>query len=118
MVAVSYSLFFLLLGLLTLGALVALSLQIKKKFEASIDSIDIKAAGLLAFYRQNIGLALSGMRSGVPLLCLLHLATLHSVVPLLGLGIFYRTDLNFLPVVLGLLLSMQIHQRLYPAVDK
>lgn len=112
------SYFFLVLGLLILAALVYLSIQIKNRFETSIDSIDLKSAGILAFYRQNIRLALSGMRSGVPLLCLLHLGALHSVVPVLGLGIFYRTDLNFLPVVVGLLLTMQIHQRIYPAAEK
>lgn len=47
-------------------------------------------------------------------LCVLHYLALHAVVPLLGLGVFLRTDANFLIVIGSFVWSMQLLQRLYP----
>ncbi len=100
---------------LLVAALLDLLYLILLPFFLQKDEARASDEGGLASYRGCISsLWERGGRRGV--LCFLHYLGLHLFVPLLGLGFFLRSDINFLVVILSMVLSLQILQRVYPGV--
>ncbi len=66
-------------------------------------------------FRESAGRAFSGRLDASALSAAGFLISLHLLVPLTGLALTLRSDYNFLPVLAGILISMQISQRVYPA---
>jgi hypothetical protein len=44
--------------------------------------------------------------------------SLHLLVPLVGLAFFLRSDVNFLVVIIAMVVSMQLYQRVYPGSSR
>ena len=73
----------------------------------------------LSSFLQRYRLALQQPhQSSPPADSLLHTVScilLHFLFPLWGFGFFLHSDANFLVVVLSIIISLQIHQRVYSA---
>ncbi len=104
----------LIIASLNLALLAGLSLQIRSRYRSSLTSVEEKSAGILFFYRNLLFSVFRGNLAFPGIQCLLHYFSLHLLVPLLGLGVFLRTDANFLVVVLAMIASMQLYQRVFP----
>lgn len=50
----------------------------------------------------------------INLFCAFHYLSLHLLFPLWGLAFLLKSDINFLVILVGILLSMQFTQRIYP----
>ncbi|MCB1325541.1 MAG: hypothetical protein H7A21_15445 [Spirochaetales bacterium] len=68
--------------------------------------------GTLAAYRGSLRSFLSGSPDRVSIAAFVNYVGLHLVVPLLGLGLFLRSDGNFLVVLVSIVWSLQLVQRL------
>lgn len=105
----SIPLFFI--SIIVILLLVFLTFQIR-----SIHRKENSSTPLLDFYSEQLHLFFTGkivIKGGI---CFVHYVLLHLVVPLVGLGFLLRTDLNFLAIFAAIFTSMQIVQRVYPAV--
>lgn len=56
-----------------------------------------------------------GLRS---VACWIHYILLHTFPLVFGLAFLLRSDINFLPVLLTILISMQFLQRIYPGITR
>jgi len=74
-----------------------------------------KGVSFLSFYRMSVKKAMRLEFDVVSAASLLNLIALHLFIPVTGLAFFLKSDLNFLAVLAGILISMQITQRIYPA---
>ena len=92
--------------------LLVLTVLVRNGFRNSLSSIEEKSAGFWFYYRSGVHQFLRGETRFLP--TFLHYVALHLVVPLWGLALFWRTDINFLAIIAGLLWSLQLLQRLYP----
>ncbi len=108
------SLTLIIAGILDIIVLVVLSWTIRKRYTASLTSVEEKSAGILFFYRSAIMRTISSGFAPDSLESLGHYIAVHLFLPILGLGIFLKTDANFLIVVLSLIWSMQLFQRAVP----
>ena len=68
--------------------------------------------GTPAAYRGSLRAFLSGSLDRVSIAAFINYVGLHLVVPLLGLGLFLRSDGNFLVVLVSIVWSLQLVQRL------
>ena len=104
----------LALGIVNLLITVGVGVAIRRRYSLALTSVDEKRAGLLHYYR----IALSGLvhKTSAPDggLCALHYLSVHLLVPLLGLGLYLRTDANFLVVILAGFVSLKLVQKVYP----
>ena len=104
----------LALGIVNLTVTVGLGLIIRKRYRLALTTVTEKRAGPLHYYRialSGVGQKSSG-RDG--LLCAVHYGSLHALVPLLGLGLYLRSDANFLVVILGGFVSLKLVQKVFP----
>ena len=109
----------ILLAALALLILVAgLSFYLERRYRTSLTSVEEKSAGWCFYYRGLISGLFSGDVGRDSLLALLHYVACHLLTPVAGLGIALRTDGNFLVVILSVLISMQLVQRLYPGAPE
>ena len=99
-------------GLLIL--IVALSVYLERGFRVSLTSVEEKSAGLLFYYRSLLNGVLGPDTGLANWLAALHYVALHLLIPVLGLGLFLRTDGNFFVLIVALIWSIQLLQRLYP----
>lgn len=99
------------------GAIVYLTVQIRKAYILSLTSVEEKSAGILHFYRRNLEALLDGDRSRLTLSCWGHYVSLHLFPLLAGLAFYLRTDANFLVVILTILWNMQLMQRVFPGPE-
>jgi hypothetical protein len=99
---------------LVLVILVGLSVLIRRRYQDSLTSVAEKSAGLPFYYRSLVSSVFGADAGLAQWTALAHYVALHMVVPLLGLGFFLRTDGNFLVVIVSLLWSLQLVQRLFP----
>ncbi len=96
---------------------VALHAYLGRLYRNALTSIEEKNAGFWFYYREAMRRVLSGRPgSGEWLICV-HYIALHLLVPLLGFGLFLRTDGNFIVVILTVFWSVQLVQRLFPGND-
>lgn len=72
------------------------------------------AVPFLPYYRGHLRNFFQFHFSLNPLLAFLNLASLHLLIPLMGLAFLLKSDFNFMAVLIGIIVSMQITQRLYP----
>lgn len=105
------------LAVLALGAIVYLSLQIRKAYLHSLTSVKEKSAGLLHFYQRSLESMLDGDKSKLPVFCWIHYVSLHLLPLLAGLAFYLRSDANFLVVILTILWNMQLMQRVFPGPE-
>jgi hypothetical protein len=91
-----------------------LSFYLDRRFRVSLTSVEEKSAGFLFYYRSLVGSVFSADAGPENWLALAHYVALHLLIPLGGLGLWLRTDGNFLVVICSLLWSIQLIQRLYP----
>ena len=104
----------LVLGIVNALAVAVLSFRIRNKYVHSLTSVDEKSAGIIYFYRATIGRIFARPVAIDAAECALHYILLHTLWPLLGLGLFLKTDGNFLVIILSLIWTMQLIQRVYP----
>lgn len=107
----------LVLALLSAGALVYLTLQIRRAYLESLTSVKEKSAGLLHFYRRMLESLLDGDRSRLAVYCWVHYVSLHLFPLFCGLAFYLRSDANFLVVILTILWNMQLMQRIFPGPE-
>jgi hypothetical protein len=74
-----------------------------------------KSFPTLSRYRSNLSQAFKFQWDSSSAVSLLNFLSLHLLIPVTGLAFLLKTDLNFLAVLAGILISMQISQRVYPA---
>ncbi|MCR9141347.1 MAG: hypothetical protein NXI24_03785 [bacterium] len=91
-----------------------LSFYLDRRFRVSLTSVEEKSAGLAFYYRSLLNSVFSADAGLENWLALAHYVALHLLIPVTGLGIWLRTDGNFLVVIGSLLWSIQLVQRLYP----
>lgn len=105
----------LFLGGLDLIVVLALGLWIQHRYKLALTSVAEKRAGLLHYYRGRLVALVDERRLTTEGgLTALHYMALHLAIPLVGLGLYLRTDANFLFVLLGGFFSMKLVQRVYP----
>lgn len=107
----------LVLALISLAAAVYFTLQIRKAYLESLTSVDEKSAGVLHFYRRRLDLLLDGDRSQIVIFCWVHYVSLHLLPLFAGLAFYLRTDANFLVVILSIVWTMQLLQRIFPGPE-
>ncbi len=95
-------------------ALAILYILVRSRYEQALTSVEEKSAGRLYHFRNSISRLLRGKFNPDGLYCFLLYVCLHLIVPFLGLGLFLKTDANFLVVVVSLFWSAQLIQRLFP----
>lgn len=71
-----------------------------------------------AAYRAELALFFSGKFHKNGMFFVFHYMLLHLIIPLSGFGLFLRSDLNFLVFIGSVYWSMQLVQKLYPAVKE
>jgi hypothetical protein len=101
----------LILSIIVILVMAILTLQIRSARKRENSSLPF-----LDFYSENLHLFFTGKIVVQGVICFVHYLILHLVVPLVGLGLLLRTDLNFLVIFAAIFTSMQIVQRVYPAV--
>lgn len=106
----------LVVGIIDLLVVAGLYWIIRAQYQESLTSVEEKSAGPLHFYRARVAGVLAGQADKENLIAFFHYIAMHLLVPLLGLGLFLRSDWNFLALVLGLIVSYQLLHRVYPGV--
>ncbi len=116
------SFYFLLSAILLTALLILLSFFIRNIFIAEDTSIKGKAISktfsssrfltILEFYRKNLQLRQQIISFKRFLLFSSHYISIHCMTPLWGLAFFLHTNGNFLVVILSIITSFQLHQRL------
>ncbi len=104
----------ILVAAVLLILVVGLSFYLERRFRVSLTSIEEKSAGLLFYYRSLVGNVFTRDAGRENWLALVHYVALHLLIPIGGLGFWLRTDGNFLVVIVSLLWTIQLVQRLYP----
>lgn len=100
------------------AVLVALFFWIRSRYRLALTTVDEKQGGVLSYYRVRLHLLLSGKEhSPESLACLVHYLLLHVFAPLFLAGLILHTDWNFLVAVGAIVVSVQLTQRLFPAVE-
>ncbi|MBI3394218.1 MAG: hypothetical protein HY042_00105 [Spirochaetia bacterium] len=94
---------------------VLLAVFLRRTYQGALTSVEEKNAGLIAYYRQRVVDIFQRRLSLVSILAGLHFLSLHLLVPLWGFAIFLRSDGNFLVIVLSIIASIQLVQRLFPS---
>lgn len=112
------SLSLLIAALIDVTVAVFLATRIRTRYRSSLTSVQEKSAGALFYYRNIIRAFFRGDMSLPVLEGVLHYMSLHLLVPLVGLGLFLRTDVNFLVVIIAMVVSMQLYQRVYPGSSR
>jgi len=72
----------------------------------------------ISAYRAELTLFFSGKFQKNGMIFVFHYMLLHLIIPLSGFGLFLRSDLNFLVFIGSVYWSMQLVQKLYPAIKE
>lgn len=104
----------LMISFLLLLAVPFLSVRIGNLYRLQLTAGRLKEEGRLQFFQHSIRNKGKGSEDRAGLFCLSLYLILHAVVPFIGLGLFLRTDWNFLVVIVSVIWSMQLLQRVYP----
>jgi hypothetical protein len=75
------------------------------------------ATEFLSLYRADIAGFLQGIERVRTGESFFHYILLHLIVPFAGFAFLLRSDLNFLVVILSILWSLQLSQRIYPGIS-
>lgn len=98
--------------------MLAVSLRLPSRYRVALTSIEEKHAGWIGYYRASMGRLFHGQGGLDEWMVLLHYVTLHLSTPLLGFGLFLRSDANFLVAIATIIVSIQIVQRIYPGSEE
>lgn len=104
----------LIIGVILMIALVYLTFRIRKEYRLALTTVEEKSAGILFFYHSRVHEVVRGQFAKLSVECFLHYLSLHAVVPLIGFGFFLRTDANFIVLILSVIFSAQLIQKVYP----
>lgn len=104
-------------ALVDVAIVAALHGYIGRLYSNALTSIEEKNAGFWFYYREAMRRVLAGRPGSGEWLIFVHYLALHLLVPLLGFGLFLRTDGNFIVVILTVFWSVQLVQRVYPGSE-
>lgn len=74
----------------------------------------LEASSPIELYRDLLGSLFRAQFTLPVVFAWVHYTLIHLLVPVVGLGLFLRTDGNFLVVFVGFVISFQLIQRVYP----
>jgi len=95
-----------------------LSYKLKDLYSASLTSVKEKSEGFLFFYRSRIDDFFRGTFNFENSIVSAHYLSVNLFPLFFGLSFFLRSDYNFLVVVISLIWTMQLYQRVYPGESK
>ncbi len=108
------SISFLVLAILGLAACVYLTIVLRQTYVHSLTSVDEKSAGIVHFYKGLLRKLVSGQADRLSVFAGIHYTLVHLLPLFCGLSFYLKTDANFLVVILSIVWSMQLFQRLFP----
>lgn len=104
----------LIISLIFLISIPVLTLRIGNFYHLRLSAGHLQEKDRLHFFQDSIRNMGKGSENPAGVYCLLLYLALHVVVPLIGLGLFLKNDWNFLVVIVSIIWSMQLLQRVYP----
>ena len=102
-----------ILALANLAIFLTLTLTMRKRLVNRAS----ESQTLLGIYRNCLNRFFEGDFALSGWICFFHMVSTHLLLPLLGMALLLRTDANFLVVVVSVVVSMQIYQRVFPAYE-
>jgi len=97
---------------------IGLAWFVRQNYVRSLTSVAEKSAGLIHFYRAALRELLEGKANALAVVSGIHYITLHLLPLFFGLSLYLRTDANFLVVIVSIIWSMQLFQRLFPGEEE
>ncbi len=89
---------------------------INARYKLALTSVQEKQGGVISYYRGRLDEVFRGQgRSAEHIVCLIHYILVHLFTPFCLAAFLLHTDGNFLVAVGGILASLHLVQRVYPA---